>query len=282
MATARDSISPCICINPSYPRLKSASFTRSTATRYGMEVFSTATGCPPPPEPTLVGTPPKRARKPCSPLSVIKQRKSVCHSSRISDRDSTSAPTLRSDQRARGTNSWTIIVQEFVPLALWSERSVGADVESRSLILEEWQTDFRCFITDKGLQGFLARFGGVPTNVGSGGGGQPVAVLKTSIPYRAAVERVNDALFSLGYEGFIQIQGEMESRAVAMGFTYLRGPIKILIRPRLLTEEHLTELNQYARNLWHDAVKLETLWREGHLDEYVAIGKEERALATMQ
>jgi len=174
------------------------------------------------------------------------------------------------------------IVQEFVPLALWSERSVGADVESRSLILEEWQTDFRCFITDKGLQGFLARFGGVPTNVGSGGGGQPVAVLKTSIPYRAAVERVNDALFSLGYEGFIQIQGEMESRAVAMGFTYLRGPIKILIRPRLLTEEHLTELNQYARNLWHDAVKLETLWREGHLDEYVAIGKEERALATMQ
>ncbi len=174
------------------------------------------------------------------------------------------------------------IVQELVPLALWSERSVGADVESRSLVLEEWQTDFRCFITDEGLQGFLARFGGVPTNVGSGGGGQPVAVLRSPVPYRAAVERVNEALFKLGYDGFMQIQKEMESQAVAMGFTYLRGPIRILIRPRLLTEAHLAELKQYARNLWDDALKLETLWREGHLDDYVVIGQEEKALAVMQ
>jgi len=174
------------------------------------------------------------------------------------------------------------IVQEFVPLAVWSERSVGADVESQSLVLDEWQTDFRCFITDKGLQGFLARFGGVPTNVGSGGGGQPVAVLKTLIPYRVAVERVNEALFSLGYQGFMQIQREMESRAIAMGFTYLRGPIKILMRPRLLTDAHLTELAQYARDLWNDAVKLGTLWREGHLDDFVVIGREEKAIATMQ
>jgi hypothetical protein len=174
------------------------------------------------------------------------------------------------------------IVQELVPLALWSERSVGPDVECRSLMLKEWQTDFRCFITDEGLQGFLARYGGVPTNVGSGGGGQPVAVLKSHIPYRVAVDRVNDALFKLGYDGFMQIQKEMESRAVAMGFTYLRGPIRILIRPRLLTEAQLTELSQYARNLWQDALKLETLWREGQLDEYVTIGQEEKALATMQ
>lgn len=174
------------------------------------------------------------------------------------------------------------IVQELVPLALWSERTVGPDAECRSLVIEEWQTDFRCFITDEGLQGFLARFGGVPTNVGSGGGGQPVAVLKSPVPYRVAVERVNDALLKLGYDGFMQIQKEIELRAVAMGFTYLRGPIRILIRPRLLTEAHLTQLRHYARNLWHDALELETLWREGHLDKYVAIGPEEKAIATMQ
>lgn len=116
------------------------------------------------------------------------------------------------------------IVQELVPLALWSERTVGPDAQRRSLVIEEWQTDFRCFITDEGLQGFLARFGGVPTNVGSGGGGQPVAVLKSPIPYRVAVERVNDALLKLGYDGFMQIQEEIETQAVAMGFTISGAP----------------------------------------------------------
>lgn len=61
------------------------------------------------------------------------------------------------------------IVQQLVPLALWSEQSIWPMSEERSLFLKEWQTDFRCFITHEGLQGFLARFGGVPTNVGSGG-----------------------------------------------------------------------------------------------------------------
>ncbi|MBW1912950.1 MAG: hypothetical protein JRI43_07290 [Deltaproteobacteria bacterium] len=67
------------------------------------------------------------------------------------------------------------IVQQLVPLGLWSEQSTWSFPEERSLFLKEWQTDFRCFITDEGLQGFLARFGGVPTNVGSGGGVQPIA-----------------------------------------------------------------------------------------------------------
>jgi hypothetical protein len=174
------------------------------------------------------------------------------------------------------------IVQDFVPLNLWSEQSTGLDSSGESVVLQEWQTDFRCFITDRGLQGFLARFGGVPTNVGSGGGGQPVAVLKTPIPYRQAVDRINEALSKLGYAGYLQIQREMEAQALAMGFTYLRGPIKILIRPRLLTEAHIAELKQYAANLWNDSVALEKRWREGELDEYVLIGEEERALAMMQ
>ena len=48
--------------------------------RYGIGVLSTAMGWPPPPDPTLVGTPPKRAKKPCKPWSVMKHLKSVCHS----------------------------------------------------------------------------------------------------------------------------------------------------------------------------------------------------------
>jgi hypothetical protein len=174
------------------------------------------------------------------------------------------------------------IVQRLIPLELWSEQSAWPFSEQRSLYLKEWQTDFRCFITDKGLQGFLARFGGVPTNVGSGGGIQPLAMLKSDMTSREAVDKINDALLKLGYQTFVQIQNEVNLKAIDMGFTYLLGPIMISIRPRLLTADHLSELRQYAYNLWQDAVKLEEIWREGTLDNVVMLGDEEKELAMAQ
>jgi hypothetical protein len=174
------------------------------------------------------------------------------------------------------------IVQQMVPLSLWSEQSVWPLPEERSLYLKEWQTDFRCFITDAGLQGVLARFGGIPTNVGSGGGIQPIAILKSDITPGAAVDKINQTLFNLGYEGYIQIQNEVNQKAIEMGFTYLLGPIMVTLRPRLLTTDHLRELREYAGNLWQDAVKLEELWREGQLDDVVQVGEKEMELALSQ
>jgi len=174
------------------------------------------------------------------------------------------------------------IVQQLVPLGLWSEESTWPLEDEKSLFLKEWQTDFRCFITDKGLQGFLARFGGVPTNVGSGGGVQPIAILKRNMAPRAAVNKINQALSKLGYRAFTQIQDEINRKAVEMGFTYLLGPIMMTLRPRLLTVNHLADLNRYAHNLWQDAVKLEQFWREGQLDHVVKISEEERELALIQ
>ena len=174
------------------------------------------------------------------------------------------------------------IVQQLVPLGLWSEQSTWPILEERSLFLKEWQTDFRCFITDEGLQGFLARFGGVPTNVGSGGGIQPLAILKNDMTPRVAVEKINEGLLKLGYEAFVEIQNEVNKKAIEMGFTYLLGPIMISLRPRLLTMDHIGELRQYARNLWQDALKLEELWREGELDHLVQVGPEEKELALKQ
>ena len=174
------------------------------------------------------------------------------------------------------------IVQQLVPLTLWSEQSTWPLPEEQRLILKEWQTDFRCFITDEGLQGFLARFGGVPTNVGSGGGVQPIAVLKGDMTPRAAVDKINRALFQLGYEAFVQIQNEVNRKAIEMGFTYLLGPIMVTPRPRLLTVDHIADLRQYAHNLWHDAVKLEELWRAGEIDDVVWVAEEERELAFVQ
>ena len=174
------------------------------------------------------------------------------------------------------------IVQQLVPLGLWSEQSTWSFPEERSLFLKEWQTDFRCFITDEGLQGFLARFGGVPTNVGSGGGVQPIAILKKGLTPRVAVDKINQALSNLGYQAFVQIQEEVNQKAIEMGFTYLLGPIMITLRPRLLTMDHIIELRHYAQNLWQDALKLEEFWRAGQLDHLVRIGIEEKELALKQ
>ena len=174
------------------------------------------------------------------------------------------------------------IVQQLIPLGLWSEQITWPLLEEKRLFLKEWQTDFRCFITDEGLQGFLARFGGVPTNVGSGGGVQPLAILKSDMTSRAAVEKVNQALSQLGYQAFVQIQSEVNRKAVEMGFTYLLGPIMIALRPRLLTVDHIADLRQYAHNLWQDAVKLEEFWRTGQLDDVVRVPEEEKELALGQ
>jgi hypothetical protein len=174
------------------------------------------------------------------------------------------------------------IVQQLVPLGLWSEQSTWPHEQKQCLSLKGWQTDFRCFITDEGLQGFLARFGGVPTNVGSGGGIQPIALLQSDMPPRAAVEGINQALFKLGYETFAQIQSEVNRKAVDMGFTYLLGPIMIALRPRLLTIDHIRDLRQYARNIWQDAIKLEEIWRAGQLDDVVWVAEEEKELALDQ
>jgi hypothetical protein len=179
-------------------------------------------------------------------------------------------------------DSGDYILQQLIPLGLWSEQSVWPIPEEGRLVLKEWQTDFRCFITGEGLQGFLARFGGIPTNVGSGGGVQPIALLRSHMTPRAAVDKINEALFKLGYGAFAEIQNEVNGKAIEMGFTYLLGPIMITLRPRLLTVDHFEDLKQYARNLWQDAIKLEELWRGGHLDDVVRVGEEERELALEQ
>jgi hypothetical protein len=174
------------------------------------------------------------------------------------------------------------IVQQMVPLPLWSETSTWPLQKEQTLYPKEWQTDFRCFITDEGLQGFLARFGGVPTNVGSGGGIQPLALLRSPMTPRRAVGQINNALMKLGFQAFAQIQEEINQKAVDMGFTYLLGPIQISPRPRLLTMDHISELRGYARNLWHDATKLEELWRSGELDHVVKVNEEEKEMAQSQ
>ncbi|MFC1532389.1 hypothetical protein ACFLZG_02425 [Thermodesulfobacteriota bacterium] len=174
------------------------------------------------------------------------------------------------------------IVQSFIQKGLWAEEYPWLDIEREEVILKQWQTDFRCLLDDTGLMGVAARFGGIPTNVGSGGGNQSVAILKTDIPVKIAVKRINEAIIGLGYPSVRSIQEEMDRKGMELGHTYLQGPNPTTLRPRIITQEQLDVLKKYSFNLWNDLLILEKIWKEGRLDHVVQTGKEMAEIAKMQ
>ena len=173
------------------------------------------------------------------------------------------------------------IIQPLIPMNLWAEEFPWINRENRKLFLKCWQTDFRCFLTNKGLIGFVTRFGGIPTNVGSGGGVQSTAILRSKIPVKEAIKRINEAILNLGFDFIAQIQDEIDKKSIQMGNVYLLGPIMSTLRPRIITLQHISELQIYGKNLWDDAKKLEALWREQKLTKYVQISKEEEEIARL-
>ncbi|MEE9531669.1 MAG: hypothetical protein V3W52_11790, partial [Syntrophobacteria bacterium] len=130
-----------------------------------------------------------------------------------------------------------------------------------------------------GLIGFLGRFGGIPTNVGAGGGTQALAMLSGTTPGGEVAAQINTAICRVQYSILEEIRQEVNEQAVAMGHTYLLGPIKTAWRPRLINEAQMQQLQVYCENLWADAVQLTEWWRAGRLDDFVHITAEEEAIA---
>jgi len=172
------------------------------------------------------------------------------------------------------------IVQEKIPTALWAEQIPALETDRISLKL--YQTDFRCLMGPQTLFGFLGRFGGVPTNVGSGGGVQPLAVLRSDLSVPEAVNRINDAILNMDSGDLTEIVEMQKKMAVEYKFTYLLGPITIALRPRVVTTDQLGALTGYCRKLWSDCLTLEKMWLAGELDQIIKIEAEELEIARMQ
>ncbi len=173
------------------------------------------------------------------------------------------------------------IVQKKIPLHLWAEECVTYD-QTEGVVLERVQTDFRCLFGTSGLFGFLVRYGGVPTNVGSGGGVQPLALLKSNLSIREATKRINDAMMSIDaaeLSGVLEMQQQL---ALDHRFTYLLGPIKMALRPRLITADHLHQLQGYTEAVWDDCLLLEKMYQGGALQEMIDIEEEELAICRTQ
>ena len=95
---------------------------------------------------------------------------------------------------AQALEKGNYILQAKVTLGLWAEEMAEIDHAARRIVLARRQTDFRCLVGPDRVFGFLCRFGDVPTNVGSGGGVQPLTVLKSDMTVKEAVDRINDAI----------------------------------------------------------------------------------------
>jgi len=176
-------------------------------------------------------------------------------------------------------NKKDYIVQEKIPLALWAEDIPV--LENEHVVMERCQTDFRCVMGHKGMFGFIGRYGGVPTNVGSGGGFQPLAILGSDMPVREAVDRMNETIFRIEYELLSEVDRMQKKMAIENEFTYLLGPVKIAMRPRVITTDQLTALESYCTKLWSDCLVLEKMWLTGELDEIIKIEEEELKIARM-
>ena len=174
------------------------------------------------------------------------------------------------------------IVQQKVDLPLWAEDMPEIDHAAGRAVLRRRQTDFRCLLGPDVVFGFLGRYGDVPTNVGSGGGVQPIGVLRSDMPVRQAVERINQALLDLSYDQISELENLMQDLALEQHFTYLLGPIKIALRPRVVTGPQLDALRTYCAAVWADSLTLEKMWYAGELDAYIDIEAEELAIARLQ
>jgi hypothetical protein len=147
------------------------------------------------------------------------------------------------------------IVQEKIPLPLWGEDNPFVD---------------------------KVRYGGVPTNVGSGGGVQPLAILRQEMTVREAVDRINEAILSIDYADLLEVVQMQEKMALDHKFTYLLGPIKMALRPRVMKPGHIEALCAYCTTVWSDCLTLEKMWLAGEIDRFVNIEEEELAIARTQ
>ena len=78
------------------------------------------------------------------------------------------------------------------------------------------------------------------------------------------------------------VVGMQQKMALEHRFTYLLGPIRIALRPRLILEPHLDQLSRYARAVWNDCLLLEKMYLEGALQDMVDIEEEELAISRSQ
>ena len=104
---------------------------------------------------------------------------------------------------------------------------------------------------------------------------QPLAVLKTEMNVGEATKRINGAILNMDYGDVLEALEIQKKMAIDLQFTYLLGPIKIALRPRLVTIDQTKALKRYCADIWSDCLTLEKMWSTGEIDLIINIEPEE-------
>jgi hypothetical protein len=70
----------------------------------------------------------------------------------------------------------------------------------------------------------------------------------------------------MDYGEVLEVVEHQKKMAMDHQFTYLLGPIKIALRPRLITQGQIKALEGYCSGIWSDCLTLEKMWLSGELD----------------
>ena len=98
----------------------------------------------------------------------------------------------------------------------------------------------------------------------------------------AKTERINEAILTANYKAVESALTYQEKMAVDHNFTYLLGPVKIALRPRIITPGQIIALGRYAMHIWQDCLVLEKMWDSGQLDDYINMDPEELEITRSQ
>ena len=109
-----------------------------------------------------------------------------------------------------------------------------------------------------------------------------MGVLRSDMSVKEAVDRMNEAILAIPYSDLFEVLEMQKKMALDHEFTYLLGPIKIALRPRVITPEQLDALKSYCTAMWSDCLTLEKMWLSGELDDIVNIEEEELQIARLQ
>lgn len=86
----------------------------------------------------------------------------------------------------------------------------------------------------------------------------------------------------MDYDNLLEVVQLQKKMSIKHKFTYLLGPIKIALRPRVVTVGQLESLKKYCEEMWSDCLTLERMWLEGSLDDMIIMEEEELAIARSQ
>ena len=109
-----------------------------------------------------------------------------------------------------------------------------------------------------------------------------MAILTSPTTVCEAVRRINETIAEIDIGKLMAIEDEQKTLAMKAKFTYLLGPIKIALRPRIVTPQQLSDLKSYCKAMWEDSIQLERMWLAGELDDYIDIEEEELEIARLQ